>query len=74
MELVAASDGKIPVGWTPVQGGRDTEGHLLYHAIGVVTSGSGRARMIGMAAEHLGGAVIVCWGEVHTISTGYKLL
>ncbi|KAF9225159.1 hypothetical protein BS17DRAFT_750664 [Gyrodon lividus] len=74
MELVAAAGGKIPAGRTPVEGGRDKEGRPLYHAIGVVNDSNGRAKMIGMAAEHLGGAVIVCWGKIHKISTGYEVL
>ncbi|KAF8547797.1 hypothetical protein OG21DRAFT_842479 [Imleria badia] len=52
MVLVPAADGKIPAGITPVEGGRDTQGRLLYHAVGWV-SRNGRARMMGMAAEHL---------------------
>ena len=51
MELVWASRGAIPAGRTPVEGGRDEDGRLLYHAIGQVADA--RVPMIGMAAEHL---------------------
>ncbi|KAN0100050.1 hypothetical protein V8E55_000034 [Tylopilus felleus] len=74
MVLVSATNGKIPPGTTPVEGGRDKQGRLLYHAVGWVVSSSRRALMIGMAAEHLGGAVIICWGQVHKIASGYELL
>ena len=52
MVLVPATDGKIPAGVTPVEGGKDKQGRLLYHAVGWI-SGSGKGRMMGMAAEHL---------------------
>ena len=52
MMLVPAADGKIPAEVTPVEGGRDKQGRLLYHAVGWI-SGNGKGRMMGMAAEHL---------------------
>lgn len=51
MILVGAANGEVPAGRTPVEGGRDKDGRLLYHAVGCVADGP-LWPMIGMAAEH----------------------
>ena len=51
MELVTVWNGGVPAGRIPVEGGRDKDGRVLYHAVGRVADG-GRWPMMGVAAEH----------------------
>lgn len=49
MELVPASEGKIPYGRRPVEGGYEDDGAKLYHALAVVNG----VRVPGKTGEHL---------------------
>ena len=49
MELVPASDGKVPYGRRPVEGGYEENGAKLYHALAVVSG----VKVPGKTGEHL---------------------
>ena len=59
MEWVASDHGIPPLGKRPVEGGREADGSLLFHAIGEVDG----VRVVGKAGEHLGGASFPFAGE-----------
>jgi len=68
MEWVSASNGILPGGWVPVEGGYDERGRRLYHAadVGLQFSGS--------TAPHLRGAHFVFWNSMPRFYKEYKIL
>ncbi|KAL1724254.1 hypothetical protein EV715DRAFT_244731 [Schizophyllum commune] len=63
MEWVPARDGKLPEGRRVVEGGYESSGAKLYHALGVVNG----VKVPGKAGEHLGGANLPFGGQEHVV-------
>ncbi|KAI6115649.1 hypothetical protein EDD16DRAFT_1482553 [Pisolithus croceorrhizus] len=70
MIWVTTNRGRIPYGFTPIQGGYEENGTSLYHAIGVVKG----VRVPGKAGMHLGGCTVAFNGVEHTITRNYDIL
>ncbi|KAL1759347.1 hypothetical protein FB107DRAFT_287787 [Schizophyllum commune] len=63
MEWVPTRDGKLPEGRRVVEGGYESSGAKLYHALGVVNG----VKVPGKAGEHLGGANLPFGGQEHVV-------
>ncbi|KAH6913066.1 hypothetical protein BKA70DRAFT_1076218, partial [Coprinopsis sp. MPI-PUGE-AT-0042] len=59
MEWVRASNGRIPQGRRPIEGGYEANGHKLYHALANVDG----VRVPGKTGEHLNGANVPFGGR-----------
>ncbi|KAI6094581.1 hypothetical protein F5141DRAFT_1168828 [Pisolithus sp. B1] len=70
MIWVTTNRGRIPYGFTPIQGGYEENGTSLYHAIGVVNG----VRVPGKAGMHLDGCTVAFNGVEHTITRNYDIL
>jgi len=70
MEFVPAANGVIPKGRRPVQGGFETNGQNLYHAVATVQG----VRVPGKTGIHLSGANVPFGGREHIIRDGYEIL
>jgi len=71
MEWVPTSDGRIPQGRRPVEGGYEQNGGKLYHALAVAPA---RVRVPGKAGEHLGGCNFAFGGSEHVARENYDIL
>lgn len=69
MEWVPTSEGKIPKGRRPIEGGYESNGVKLYHALGVIDG----VNVPGKTGEHLGGANVAFGGYEHIVRE-YKIL
>ncbi|KAI0689994.1 hypothetical protein BC835DRAFT_1281783, partial [Cytidiella melzeri] len=63
MEWVRADSGRLPVGRRPVEGGYESHGAKLYHALAVVNG----VKVPGKVGEHLGAAHVAFGGGEHAI-------
>ncbi|KAI0734301.1 hypothetical protein C8Q72DRAFT_460923 [Fomitopsis betulina] len=70
MEWVHTSQGRVPPGRRPVEGGYEQGGGKLYHALAVIDG----IRVPGKAGEHLGGANIAFGGGEHAVHDNYEIL
>jgi len=70
MEWVPASHGQIPPGRRPVDGGYESNGAKLYHALGFIQG----INVPGKAGAHLGGAAIPFMGAENNIQENYSIL
>ncbi|KAF9646480.1 hypothetical protein BDM02DRAFT_3118621 [Thelephora ganbajun] len=70
MEWVPTKNGQIPYSHRPVEGGYESNGGKLYHALGF-TQG---IHVPGKAGEHLGGASIPFGGREHNLQENYSIL
>ncbi|KAI5122281.1 hypothetical protein M0805_002361 [Coniferiporia weirii] len=69
MELIPASNGHIPPGRRPVEGGYEETGNKLYHAVATING----VRVPGKCGEHLSGAN-VAYGNAEIYARNYELL
>lgn len=70
MEWVPAKLGELPPGRRPVEGGYESNGDKLYHALGSVQG----AYVLGKAGKHLRGAIIPFGGNEHHVQENYSVL
>jgi len=70
MEFVRTSEGRIPAGRRPVEGGYEENGEKLYHAVGLVNG----VRVPGKTGSHLGGCNVAFGGREHIIRENYDIL
>lgn len=70
MEWVRTSNGRIPSGRKPVEGGYEEDGKKLYHAAAVVNG----VKVPGKTGEHLVGARVPFGGVEHEIYGDYEIL
>ncbi|OCH95380.1 hypothetical protein OBBRIDRAFT_709083, partial [Obba rivulosa] len=70
MEWVPASQGQIPFGRRPVEGGYEENGTKLYHGLATIRG----VRVPGKVAEHLGGCNAAFGGGEHVVRTDYAIL
>jgi hypothetical protein len=69
MEWVPTREGKIPQGRHPVEGGYESNGSKLFHALADMDG----VKVPGKTGEHLGGANIPFGGYEH-IAREYQIL
>ncbi|KAF9532601.1 hypothetical protein CPB83DRAFT_847048 [Crepidotus variabilis] len=69
MEWVRTSNGRIPPGRRPVEGGYEESGSKLYHAV----ANHNGVMVPGKTGEHLGGANVAFGGAEH-VFTDYEIL
>jgi len=70
MEWVPTSQGRIPPGRRPVEGGYEENGAKLYHALAHVNG----IQVPGKTGEHLGGANVGLGGQEHAVTHDYRIL
>lgn len=70
MEWVPTKLGELPPGRRPVEGGYETNGNKLYHALGPVKG----TYAAGKAGQHLRGAIIPFEGNEHHVQENYSVL
>ncbi|TFK28099.1 hypothetical protein FA15DRAFT_86718 [Coprinopsis marcescibilis] len=68
MEWVYTTNGQIPPGRTPIEGGYEEGGDKLYHALGNING----VRVPGKVGTHLGGAHIPFGGEEKVVHECWK--
>lgn len=69
MEWVPTRNGEIPPDRRPIEGGYESNGEKLYHALGDI----GEVKVPGKTGKHLGGANIPFDGYEHVVRE-YKIL
>lgn len=74
MEWVQARDGQLPKGRRAVEGGYESDGKQLYHALVTVQHGQQALRVPGKTGEHLHGANCAFGGAEHHARDGYEVL
>ncbi|EIW83863.1 hypothetical protein CONPUDRAFT_39948, partial [Coniophora puteana RWD-64-598 SS2] len=72
MELVRTSHGRVPPGCRPVEGGCESGGQKLCHAVARVEPGG--VHVPGKAGEHLGGCHVAFGDREHVIRDNYEIL
>jgi len=70
MEWVPTSSGRIPQNRFPIEGGFETHGAKLYHALAKV----GNVWVPGKTGTHLNGCNVAFGGGEHAITDGYNIL
>jgi len=70
MEFVPTSNGWIPRGRRPIEGGYEDHGEKLYHAAAFING----VRVPGKTAEHLGACNVAFGGAEHVIQSNYDIL
>lgn len=70
MEWVVTSQGRVPPGRRPVEGGYEEHGGKLYHALAQVSG----VEVPGKTGEHLGGCNVAFGGGEHIFRDNYKIL
>lgn len=70
MEWVPAKHGELPPGRRPIEGGYESNGNKLYHALGFIRG----VQVPGKAGQHLRGAVIPFEGGEHHLEENYSVL
>ncbi|KAI0260534.1 hypothetical protein BC834DRAFT_900301 [Gloeopeniophorella convolvens] len=70
MEWVRTARGRVPPGRRPVEGGYESSGARLYHALAVVDG----VRVPGKTGEHLGGCNVAFGGREHVVRDDYEIL
>jgi len=70
MEFVPTSNGRIPQGRRPVEGGYEDHGAKLYHAVALING----IRVPGKTGEHLGACNVAFGGSEHVIQGNYEIL
>jgi hypothetical protein len=74
MEWVQTSDGHIPDGRTPVEGGYDADHSPFFHAYGSVVWGNRTIDCPGKTSVALGSARLPFGGQEHVIKSNYHIL
>jgi hypothetical protein len=69
MEFVPTSNGRIPYGRRPIEGGYEDHGARLYHAVALING----IRVPGKTGEHLGACNVSFGGAEHVIRN-YEIL
>ncbi|KAG7451141.1 uncharacterized protein BT62DRAFT_960763 [Guyanagaster necrorhizus] len=70
MEFVRTSQGHVPAGRRPIEGGYEEDGSPLYHAVAIVNG----IRVPGKTGAHLGGCNVSFGGGEHTVRDNYEIL
>ncbi|KAK0193786.1 hypothetical protein F5146DRAFT_1134581 [Armillaria mellea] len=70
MEFVRTSQGRVPAGRRPVEGGYEEDGTPLYHAVGSVNG----IKVPGKTGAHLGGCNLSFGGDEHVVRDNYEIL
>jgi hypothetical protein len=75
MGWVKTSDGKIPDGKTPVEGGYNgLSQEILFHAYGIVDFGDGQITCPGKTSESIGGASLPFGNQENLVKDDYYIL
>jgi len=74
MEWVPTMKGEIPPGRRPVEGGYESNGAKLYHALGTLYTFGVYVGVPGKAGEHLGEGAKVPFGELEYTVPEYEIL